>query len=113
MNLVVLVASILFAISVYGILSSRNMARILIYSEVMFNAFVLAIIGYLASISPYVGPESAAYVSVFVVIAILLAVSEIIVTFSILIALLRYKVVKRIDTEEKIIRDLALGGEEK
>ncbi len=118
MNYVLLTASILLAISVYGILSSRNIARILISAEIMFNAFILIVVGAFSYIYSYLGgvvltSYAAGYVSTLILVSILLAVSEIVVTFSILIALIRYGVLKKIDTEERIIRDLAVGGEEK
>ncbi|MGC9009009.1 MAG: NADH-quinone oxidoreductase subunit NuoK [Sulfolobales archaeon] len=118
MNYVLLTASILLAISVYGILSSRNIARILISAEIMFNAFILVVVGAFSYIYSYLGGivlthYATGYVSTLILVSILLAVSEIVVTFSILIALIRYGVLKKIDTEERIIRDLAIGGEEK
>ncbi len=117
MNYVLLTASLLLAISIYGILSSRNIARILISAEVMFNAFILIILGIFSYIYQYLGGavligDSVSFVSSLILVSILLAVSEIVVTFSILIALIRYGVLRRIDTEERIIKDLALKGEE-
>lgn len=104
-----LLASILFGVSVYGVLSSRNLARVLISAEIMFNAFVLYILGYLTAVYS-VSPGAVAYVSSLVVMAVVLAVSEIVVSFSILLAVVRFGVLRRIDSQESIVRDLSYEG---
>ncbi|MEM0043758.1 MAG: NADH-quinone oxidoreductase subunit K [Sulfolobales archaeon] len=104
MNIFMLVASILFMIAVYGIISSRNIARILLSVEIMFNSVVLYILSLL--ISMLRSPDIISEISILIIFAVGLAVSEIIVTFSILLALIRFKVVRKIDTREIIIRDL-------
>jgi NADH-quinone oxidoreductase subunit K len=107
-----LIGSILFGISVYGLLSSKNMARILISAEVMFNAFVLYVLSYVVSVSS-IFSDAVVFISSLVLMAILLAVGEIVVSFSILLALIRFKVLKRIDTEEVVIKDLRYEEEKK
>lgn len=104
MNIFMLVASILFAVSVYGIVVSRNIARILLSIEIMFNAVILYLLSLVVSLAVSYYDTSA--IASLVIFAIGLAVSEIVVTFSILLALIRFKVLRRIDTEEIIIRDL-------
>jgi len=112
MNILMLMGSILFGISVYGLLSSKNMARILISAEVMFNAFVLYVLSYVVSVSS-IFSDAVVFISSLVLMAILLAVGEIVVSFSILLALIRFKVLKRIDTEEVVIKDLRYEEEKK
>ncbi|MCC6030556.1 MAG: hypothetical protein GU359_09075 [Desulfurococcales archaeon] len=112
MNILMLIGSILFGISVYGLLSSKNMARILISAEVMFNAFVLYVLSYVVSVSS-IFSDAVVFISSLVLMAILLAVGEIVVSFSILLALIRFKVLKRIDTEEVVIKDLRYEEEKK
>jgi len=112
MNILMLIGSILFGISVYGLLSSKNMARILISAEVMFNAFVLYVLSYVVSVSS-IFSDAVVFISSLVLMAILLAVGEIVVSFSILLALIRFKVLKRIDTEEVMIKDLRYEEEKK
>lgn len=112
MNILMLIGSILFGISVYGLLSSKNMARILISAEVMFNAFILYVLSYVVSVSS-IFSDAVVFISSLVLMAILLAVGEIVVSFSILLALIKFKVLKRIDTEEVVIKDLRYEEEKK
>ena len=105
MNILMLIGSILFGVSVYGLVSSKNMARILISAEIMFNAFVLYVLSYIVSVASSL-PDATVFVGSLILMAILLAVGEIVVSFSILLALIRFKVLKRIDTEEVVIKDL-------
>jgi NADH-quinone oxidoreductase subunit K len=112
MNILMLIGSVLFGISVYGLLSSKNMARILISAEVMFNAFILYVLSYVVSVSS-IFSDAVVFISSLVLMAILLAVGEIVVSFSILLALIKFKVLKRIDTEEVVIKDLRYEEEKK
>ena len=41
-----LVSSILFGIGVYGILSKRNMVRVLLSAEILFNSALLALVSF-------------------------------------------------------------------
>jgi NAD(P)H-quinone oxidoreductase subunit 4L len=105
MNLFLFIASILFLISVYGMLSSRNMVRMLISIEVMFNSVVLAILS-LGNLLAFSGSAQAVPILVSIVIfAIALAVSEIVLIFSIMIGVVRFRVARDIDTEELVTKE--------
>ncbi|MDT7894621.1 MAG: NADH-quinone oxidoreductase subunit K [Desulfurococcales archaeon] len=105
MNLFLFIASILFLISVYGILSSRNMVRMLISIEVMFNSVVLVILS-LGNLLAFSGGAQAVPILVSIVIfAIALAVSEIVLIFSIMIGVVRFRVARDIDTEELVTKE--------
>ena len=105
MNLFLFIASILFLISVYGILSSRNMVRMLISIELMFNSVVLATLS-LGNLLAFSGGAQAVPILVSIVIfAIALAVSEIVLIFSIMIGVVRFRVARDIDTEELVTKE--------
>jgi NAD(P)H-quinone oxidoreductase subunit 4L len=105
MNLFLFIASVLFLISVYGILSSRNMVRMLISIEVMFNSVVLAILS-LGNLLAFSGGAQAVPILVSIVIfAIALAVSEIVLIFSIMIGVVRFRVARDVDTEELVTKE--------
>ncbi|HWQ17048.1 MAG TPA: NADH-quinone oxidoreductase subunit K [Sulfolobales archaeon] len=105
MNVYLLISALLFLVSVYGILSSRNMVRMLISVEVMFNAVVLAVLS-IGNIMAASGYQNAIPTMVSIVVfAITLAVSEIVLMFSIMIGILRFRVVRNIDTEELVTRE--------
>jgi len=78
----------------------------------MFNAFVLYVLSYVVSVSS-IFSDAVVFISSLVLMAILLGVGEIVVSFSILLALIRFKVLKRIDTEEVVIKDLRYEEEKK
>ncbi len=102
MNIYLFISAVLFLISVYGILSSRNMVRMLISVEVMFNAVILAVlsIGNIIAVSGYQG--AAPVMVSIVVFSIALAVSEIVLMFSIIMGIFRFRIVRNIDTEELV-----------
>lgn len=100
MNVFLVMAALVFMISVYGLLSSRNMVRMLISIEVMFNSVVLAVLS-LGSQMAYLGrPEASGTAASLVIFAIGLAISEIVLMFSIMIGILRLRIVRNVDTEE-------------
>ncbi|MEM1611172.1 MAG: NADH-quinone oxidoreductase subunit K [Sulfolobales archaeon] len=105
MNLFLLIASILFLISVYGILSSRNMVRMLISIEVMFNSIVLAILSIGNLLASSGGVQTIPILISIVIFAIALAVSEIVLIFSIMIGMVRFRIARNVDTEELITKE--------
>ena len=104
MNLFILIAAFLIAISVYGILSSRNIIRILISIEILFNGVILIALGLANSLAAGVeaGIASGIYRSVgsLVIFSIGLAVAEIVIVFAILMSIFKFRVLKRVDTRE-------------
>ncbi len=105
MNIYLLISALLFLVSVYGILSSRNMVRMLISVEIMFNAVVLAVLS-IGNIVAATGYQGVVPVMVSIVVfSIALAVSEIVLMFSIMIGILRFRIVRNIDTEELVTKE--------
>lgn len=102
MNVYILISAILFLVSIYGILSSRNMVRMLISIEVMFNAVVLAILSMGNILAYSASPNAVAPLISIVIFSIVLAVSEIVLMFSIMIGIVRFRLVRNVDTEELV-----------
>ncbi len=104
MNLFIIIAAFLIAISVYGILSSRNIIRILISIEILFNGVILIALGLANSLAAGVeaGIASNIYRSVgsLVIFSIGLAVAEIVIVFAILMSIFKFRILKRVDTRE-------------
>jgi NADH:ubiquinone oxidoreductase subunit K len=105
MNIYLLISAILFLVSTYGILSSRNMVRMLISIEVMFNAVVLAILSMGNILAYKVSPNAVAPLISIVIFSIVLAVSEIVLVFSIMVGIVRFRLVRDVDTEELVTRE--------
>lgn len=105
MNIYILISAILFLVSIYGILSSRNMVRMLISIEVMFNAVVLAILSIGNILAHEASPNIAAPLISIIIFSIALAVSEIVLVFSIMIGIVRFRLVRDVDTEELVTRE--------
>ncbi|MDT7888497.1 MAG: NADH-quinone oxidoreductase subunit K [Desulfurococcales archaeon] len=105
MNIFLLISAILFLVSVYGVLSSRNMVRMLISIEVMFNSVVLAILSLGNLVASSGGVQVIPTLVSIVIFAIVLAVSEIVLIFSIMIGVFRFKVARNVDTEELVSRE--------
>jgi len=105
MNTYLLIASILFLVSVYGILSSRNMVRMMISIEVMFNSLVLAVLTLGNMLATSGAVQAVPTLASIVVFAIVLAVSEIVITFSIMVAIVRFRVARNVDTEELVTKE--------
>ncbi len=80
------VSSILFAIGVYGLLTRRNIIRMLLSAEVIFNAALLAFLS-LASLNAAYGAMGGA----IVIIAISLSAAEVGVIVSIAIMMFRMR----------------------
>jgi NADH-quinone oxidoreductase subunit K len=95
MDIIVLflsLSAILFAIGLYGIISKRTMLRMLLSTEVNFNAAILALVA-LASESP-----SPATGEVVALLATGIAAAD--VGILIAIAILMYRIKKRTDVYE-------------
>ena len=101
MNIYLLISSVLVAISIYGLLSSRNIIRILISIEILFNAVILIALGTANSLA-ILAPNMEMYRTVgsLIIFSIGLAVAEIVIVFSILMAIFKFGILKRVDTKE-------------
>ena len=106
MNIYIIISSILVAISIYGILSSRNIIRILISIEILFNAVILIGLGLTNSIAFALEDSIVSNEHMFrimgsiIVFSIGLAVAEIVVVFAILMSIFKFGILKRVDTRE-------------
>ncbi len=80
------VSAILFAIGIYGLLTRRNMIRMLLSAEIIFNAALLAFLS-LASLDAGYGAVGGA----IVIIAISLSAAEVGVIISIAIMMFRMR----------------------
>ncbi len=97
-ELIVLVAVAVSTIGVYGAISRRNPVKILLSIEVIFNGVLLLLL-YMAWLSSPAGGATLA------ILLIGLAVGEIALIFTILIAILRFGVVPRMDVEEFTVKE--------
>lgn len=87
------VSAIIFAIGIYGLLTRRNMVRMLLSAEIIFNAAILAFLS-LASLDAGYGPVGGA----IVIIAISLSAAEVGVIVS--IAIMMFRMRKALDVYE-------------
>jgi NAD(P)H-quinone oxidoreductase subunit 4L len=78
---VFIIASIIAAIGAYGITASRNLLRILLSIEVLFNAVLLMVVAVLAS-NPVLG-------AAFSIILISVVSAEVVVVVAVIIAFYR------------------------
>jgi len=97
-ELLPLIAMAISAIGIYGAVSRRNPVKILLSIEVIFNGILLLFL-YMAWFSSPAGGATLA------ILLIGLAVGEIALIFTILIALLRFGVVSRMDVDELIVKE--------
>jgi len=78
---VFMIASVIAAIGAYGVTASRNLLRILLSIEVLFNAILLMIVAVLAS-NPVLG-------AAFTVILISVVSAEVVVVVAVIVAFYR------------------------
>jgi NADH:ubiquinone oxidoreductase subunit K len=99
LELFLLISIVMFAIGIYGIISRRNMVRILLSAEVIFNAALLALIA-LSTTPNYLvtDPTKPAIGGIISLFAIGLAAAEIGVTMA--IAILLFKIKNHLDVYE-------------
>lgn len=81
------VSAVVFAIGVYGLLTSRNMIRMLLSAEVIFNASLLALLT-LSVETPYPGPVLGGDLAL---LSIAIAAAEVGVIVSVAVLLFRLK----------------------
>lgn len=75
-----LISSILFGIGVYGILSKRNMVRILLSAEIIFNSALLALVSFTSFTKNIYG-----YLLIFLAVGIAAAEVGVIISLAILL----------------------------
>ena len=103
-NLIQIVAGLLFAVGVYGVLARRNLLIILMSVELMLNAANLSLVGFSREVAHI--PGAAEGGQVLVLMAMAVAAAEVAVGLSILIALFRH--VRTVDVDAP--RATALRG---
>lgn len=88
-----ILSALLLSVGIYGILTRRNVIRMLLSTEIIFNAALLSLLS-LASLDPSYGPIGGA----LAVISISLAAAEVGVVVS--IAILMFRMRGTLDTYE-------------
>lgn len=83
-----IVAALLFAVGVFGVLSRRNLLIILMSVELMLNGANLSLVGFAREFAHEAGRSESAQVMVLMAMAV--AAAEVAVGLSILIALFRH-----------------------
>ncbi len=78
--LYLLISSVLFGIGVYGILSKRNMIRMLLSAEILFNSALLALVSFTSYTKNVYG-----YFLVFLAVGIAAAEVGVLVSLAILL----------------------------
>jgi NADH-quinone oxidoreductase subunit K len=97
-ELIMVTAIILGTVGVYGVISRRNPIKMLLSIEVIFNGMLLLLL-YFSWLSSPLGGAS------LVILLIALAVGEIALIFTILMALVRFGMVGKLDVDEFMVKE--------